>query len=98
MVEWEDGSITHKPLNIFGCDAPEICVEYGQKHNLLNKPGVETVSSYCQIKKEIQHKCCKVKSFHNTVQYMYGVCIPHDTKEALKHDDENSSDNWKRAI
>ena len=23
-VEWEDGSITHKPLNIFGCDPPKI--------------------------------------------------------------------------
>ena len=26
-VEWEDGSITHEPLNIFGHDAPEICAE-----------------------------------------------------------------------
>ena len=24
-VEWEDGSITHKPLSIFGHDGPEIC-------------------------------------------------------------------------
>ena len=24
-VKWEDGSITHKPNNIFRCDAPEIC-------------------------------------------------------------------------
>ena len=40
----------------------------------------------------------KVKSFHNTVQYMYGVHIPCDTKEALKLDEENRNDNWKKAI
>ena len=38
-VEEEDGSITHEPLNIFSCNAPDICPEYGQKHNLLNEPG-----------------------------------------------------------
>ena len=38
-VEWEDRSITHKPLSLFGCDSPEICAEYGQKHNLLHEPG-----------------------------------------------------------
>ena len=38
-VEWEDGSIMHEPHNIFGHVAPEICAEYGQKHDLLNEPG-----------------------------------------------------------
>ena len=37
----------------------------------------------------------KTESFNNTVQYMYGVCIPHDTKE---FDEENGNDNnWKKA-
>ena len=35
----------------------------------------------------------KVKSFHSNVQYMYDVCIPYDTKEAHKLDEENSNDN-----
>ena len=34
----------------------------------------------------------------NSVQYMYGVCIPHDTKEALELDQENGNDHWKKAI
>ena len=40
-----------------------------------------------------------MKSFCNTVQYMYGVHIPHDTNEALKLDEENGTpnDNWKKA-
>ena len=29
---------------------------------------------------------------------MYGVHIPHDTKEDLRLDEENGDDNWKRAI
>ena len=40
----------------------------------------------------------KVKSFHNTVQCMYGVDIPHDTREAFKVDEENGNDNWKEVI
>ena len=32
-VKWEDGSITHEPLNTFGHDAPEICAEYRHKHD-----------------------------------------------------------------
>ena len=57
------------------------------------------VLSYCQIKNEnsMYHNPPKVKSFHNTVQYMYGVHIPHDTKYALKLE-ENRNDNWKKVI
>ena len=40
----------------------------------------------------------RVKSFHNIVQYIYGVHFPHDTKEALKLDEENGNTNWKKAI
>ena len=60
----------------------------------------ENVSLYRQIKKKLQHmiNAAKLKSSCNTEQYMYGVCIPHDTKEALKLDEENGNDNWKKAI
>ena len=40
----------------------------------------------------------KKTSFHNIVEYTYGVCIPCDTKEALELDEENGNDNWKKAI
>ena len=40
----------------------------------------------------------KLKSFHNIVQYLYGVCIPCNTKEVLQLDEENGNDNWKKAI
>ena len=58
------------------------------------------VSPYCQIEKEtsMYDNGAKKKSFHNTVQYMYGVCIPCDMKEALELDEGNCNDNWKKAI
>ena len=62
---------------------------------------MEMFLSYHQIKKETSRymiNADKVKSFCNTVQYMYGIYISHDTKEALKFDEENSNDNWKKAI
>ena len=34
----------------------------------------------------------KKKSFHSTVQYLCGVHIPHDAKEALELDQENGND------
>ena len=40
----------------------------------------------------------KLNSFHNTVQYMYSVHIQDDTKEALKLDEGNGNNNWKKAI
>ena len=40
----------------------------------------------------------KVKSFHSNVQYMYDFCIPCDTKEAHKLDEENSNDNGRKVI
>ena len=59
-VEWEYSSITHEPLNIFGHDAPEICAEYGQKHNLLNEAGWK---QFCHIANQKEtstyDKCCK---------------------------------------
>ena len=99
-VEWEDGSITHEPLNIFGHDAPEICVEYGQKHDLLNETGWKCFHHIAKSKKKLQQMtyAAKLKSFHTTVQYMYGVCIPCNTKEALQLDEENGNDNWKKPL
>ena len=52
-------------------------------------------------RKKLQYmiNAVKVKSFCNVLlQYIYGVCIPHDKKEVLKLDEENSNDNWKEAI
>ena len=37
------------------------------------------------------------KYFHNTVQYMYSVCIPCDTIEVLQLDPENGNDYWRKA-
>ena len=84
-VEWEDGSIPHEPLNIFGPDAPELCAEYGQKHDLLNVPRWEHFHHITNSKKILLQmiNAAKLKSFHNTVQYMYGVGIPCYTKNVL---------------
>ena len=88
------GSITYEALNIFGHDAPEICAEYVQKHDYSMIHDGNGIT-----RKKIQYmiNAVKVKSFCN-VQYIYGVCIPHDKKEVLKLDEENSNDNWKEAI
>ena len=68
---------------------------YGQKHNLLNEPGWKWLHCIAKSKKKLQHiiNAVKVISFCNTVQYMFGAHIPHDSKEALKHDEKNGSDN-----
>ena len=61
---------------------------------------MEIVFTYHQIEKKLQHmiNSAKLKSFCNTVQYMYGAHIPHDTKEALKLDEENRNDNWNKLV
>ena len=40
----------------------------------------------------------KKKSFHNNVEYINGVHIPHDPKEAFKLDQQNGNHCLKKAI
>ena len=39
LVQWDDGSVTREPLDIFGKDDPVSCVEYAMDNNLLEEPG-----------------------------------------------------------
>jgi hypothetical protein len=39
LIEWENGEITSKPLNIFGKDDPVTCAVYACKHGLLEEEG-----------------------------------------------------------
>ena len=59
--------------------------ECEEKNDLLNEPGWKQFCHITKSKKKLQYmiNAVKVKSFHNTVQYMYGVHIPHDTKEPV---------------
>ena len=99
-IEWEERSITHEPIPILGHDVPEIYAEYRQKHDLLDEPRWKQFQHIAKSKKKLQHmiNAPKMKSFHNTVQYMYSVHIPCNTKKALKLDEENGNDNWKKVI
>ena len=38
-VQWEDGSTTYEPLNIFAKDDPITCAMYAKEHNLLDTVG-----------------------------------------------------------
>ena len=51
-----------------------------------------------QIEKEHMINATKKKSFHNTVQSLYSVYIPYDTKEVLELDQENGNDYWKKLL
>ena len=59
---------------------------------------METVLLCHEIEKKLQCtiNAAKVKSFCNSVRYMYAICIPCDMKEALKHYEENDNDNSKK--
>ena len=39
LVQWEDGSVTREPLDIFGKDDPVSCAQYAKDNNLLEEPG-----------------------------------------------------------
>jgi len=38
LVQWEDSSVTHEPLDIFGKDDPVSCAQYAKDNNLLEEP------------------------------------------------------------
>ena len=39
LLQWEDGSVTREPLDIFGKDDPVSCAQYAKDNNLLEEPG-----------------------------------------------------------
>ena len=86
-VKWGDRSITHEPLNIFGHDAKKYVqnMDRNMTYSMNLDRNGSSISQKLKKKLQCMINAAKVISFHNTVQYMYGVHIPHDTKEVTEN-------------
>ena len=94
VIEWDDGSVTHEPLDTFCKDAPMACATYAKDNGLLSAPGSKRYKRLLEAEERMERSIKKAKHNHNKIKYMYGVRIPRHPAEALRFDEENGSTKW----
>ena len=100
-IEWEDASVTAwEPLTVIGKCNPVTCAVCAKEHGLLNKPGWKQFRKYARKAKTLQCLVNNAKQAQRFGQigYKFGVCIPHNEKEAMMLDRENGNMCWQEAI
>jgi hypothetical protein len=61
MVEWEDGSVTTKPLGIMETDDPVSCAIYAKQNDLLDLAGWKQFKEIANQQKKFIHMANKAK-------------------------------------
>ena len=100
MVQWEDGSFTYEPLDIFGKDNPVSCAKYAKDNDLLNEPGWKRFRHLAKNNKTFQRMVnqSRLKSIRRSPVYKYGFEIPRSVKHAKEIDAKNGNTQWGDAI
>jgi hypothetical protein len=97
MIEWENGEVTTKPLDVIAGDDPITCAIYARENNLLDKPGWKRFRKLARHQKKLfcMANQAKLRSFRTAPKYMYGVEIPRDYQHALGLDQRNGNTLWQ---
>ena len=78
LVKWEDGSTTYEPLLILAKDAPDMCAQYAEQHNLLDTDGWKQLKRHARNLNVLERTINQTKQAHNrwAPTYMFGYEIP----------------------
>ena len=100
LVQWEDGSSTYEPLDVFGKDDPVSCAKYAKDNDLLNEPGWKRFRHLVKNFKTFQRMVnqSRLKSIRRSPVYKYGFEIPRSVKHAKELDIKNGNTRWGDAI
>ena len=92
-IEWENGEIMNKPLDVIAANDPTTCAIYTRENDLLNEPGCIHFCCLALCKKQILHqvKQAKLRSFRTALQYKFGYQVLHIYDEAIRLDLQNGS-------
>ena len=99
-VEWENGEITHEPLDILAKDDPVTCAVYDRDNSLLELVGWKRFKSITKREKKMLRMVsqAKLRSYHYTPKYKFGFCIPMNYDQAIKMDERNNNHKWRHCI
>jgi hypothetical protein len=100
LVQWEDGSVTSEPLDIFAKDDPVTCADYAKKNNLLDTPGWKRFRRLVKNAKVFQRMLnqAKLKSVRYGPVYKYGYEVPRNYAHAMELDKKNGNTRWADAV
>ncbi len=100
ILEWENGEITYEPLDLIAKDDPVTCALYARENDLLSTPGWKRFRQIAKRQKVLNRMLnqTKLKSFHRSRRYKYGIELPHDYNDAMRLDKLNGITKWKEAI
>ena len=95
-TEWENGEITHEPLDIIAKDDPVTCAIYARENNLLEILGWKRFQSIAKREKKMIHMAnqAKLRYYNHTPKYRFGFCIPMTYHQAIKLDKRNNNNKW----
>jgi hypothetical protein len=99
MIEWEDGSITAKPLGIVAADDPVTCAIYARETNLLLEDGWKQFRSIAKKQKKMFQMAnqAKLRSFQTSPKYQYGFEVPQTFAHAVQLDERNGNKRWSES-
>ncbi len=100
ILEWENGEVTSEPLDIISKDDPVTCALYARENNLLSTPGWKRFRQIAKRHKVLNRMVnqAKLKSFHQSKRFKYGVEVPKNYDDAIRLDKLNGHNKWKEAI
>ena len=75
IVQWEDGTRSFEPLQVFAKDDPYMAAKYARDNNLLDIEGWKFLKRIARREKLLNRmlRQCKVKSQWHGVRYKFGV-------------------------
>ena len=98
-IEWENGEITHEPLDAFAADDPLACAIYARNNNLLDTPDWKRFERIANKYKKLLRMANQAKlwTFRTAPKYMYGYEIPRNYADALRLDRLHGNTKWQDA-
>lgn len=100
IVQWEDGTRTFEPLQVFAKDDPYMAAKYAHDNKLLDIDGWKFLKRIAKKEKLLNRmlRQCKMKSQRRGIRYKFGVRVPNNRSEAEALDAENGNKLWGDAI
>ena len=98
-VEWENGEITWEPLGIIAKSDPVTCAIYAKENGLLETPGWVQFKRLARRQKKLIRMAnqAKLRSFHHSPVYKFGVQVPRNHAEAMELDKRDGTTLWADA-
>ena len=99
LIEWSTGERSWEPLKNAATTCAMALAEYAEQHQLLHEDGWRRFQKIARRKKKLLRlfKQELLAAKKRSPQYMFGVQIPRNHREAMELDMKNGNSKWRDA-